>query len=361
MELRPGFWVPRLFRLLGLLFLTSGIAWLAATRYEMSLPGGVGVENEMHKASAASQGRSFGEAIERTTRALEWAPLKWQLYFLRALAKVGAGRPPSQALDDFRRARFLEPNAYEVPYEEGVVWLAREPSLAITAWREALRRTGAQRPGVFEQMLFVSSQRSPTVHRGLEEIGMVHHDLALVYLQHSGGAEFTSALHRFLEQDPNLQTFSNEEKSRFFSLWGDRGDPEELARAVEAHPDWLDQAWRAMAKYHANRKDFQGAFRVVRRFGETPPMPEDAVRSSIGQLQQAFHAAPDNYGVGYQLYRQQMREGKIDEALQTVRHFTDLASSPRYFHFLEAEAWAAKENWERAWQAWEKFQTAKAK
>jgi hypothetical protein len=56
-----------------------------------------------------------------------------------------------------------------------------------------------------------------------------------------------------------------------------------------------------------------------------------------------------------------MSEGKIDDALQTVRHFTDLASCPRYFHFLEAEAWAAKENWERAWQGWEKFQTAKAK
>jgi hypothetical protein len=54
-----------------------------------------------------------------------------------------------------------------------------------------------------------------------------------------------------------------------------------------------------------------------------------------------------------------MREGKIDEALMTARHFTDFASCPRYFHFLEAEAWAAKENWERAWKAWEKFQTAR--
>jgi O-antigen ligase/tetratricopeptide (TPR) repeat protein len=358
MELRASSWLPRLFRLIGLLFLTSGIAWLVATRYEMSLPGGVGVENEMNKASAASQGRSFGEAIERTTRALEWAPLKWQLYFSRALAKVGARRPPADALDDFRRARFLEPNAYEIPYEEGVVWLAREPPLAITAWREALRRAAAQRSGVYDQMLGLASQQSPTVHRGLEEIGMVHHDLALVYLQHAGGADFTTALHRFLEHDPNLQTLSTEEKSRFFSLWGDRGEPEEMARAVEAHPDWLDHAWRAMAKYHSNRNDFQSAFRVVRRFGETPPMPEDAVRSSIDQLRKAFHAAPDNYGVGYRLYREQMREGKIDEALLTARHFTDLPSCPRYFYFLEAEAWAAKENWERAWKAWEKFQAA---
>ncbi len=65
--------------------------------------------------------------------------------------------------------------------------------------------------------------------------------------------------------------------------------------------------------------------------------------------------SPDDYGVGYQLYQAQIREGKTDDALMTARHFTDLASCPPYFYFLEAEAWAAKENWERAWKVWEKF------
>ena len=185
---------------------------------------------------------------------------------------------------------------------------------------------------------------------------MARHDLALIYFQGAAGPDFMSALHRFLERDPNLQTLSSEEKITFFSLWAERGDLTELALVVETHPDWMSHAWRAMAKYQAGRKDFRSAFEMARRFGETPPLPEAASGSSIEELRQAFHAAPDNYGVGYQLYREQIREGKIDEALQTARHFTELASCPRYFHFLEAEAWAAKENWERAWQAWEKFQ-----
>jgi hypothetical protein len=125
------------------------------------------------------------------------------------------------------------------------------------------------------------------------------------------------------------------------------------------HPDWMNYAWRAVAKYHASRNDFRSAFEVVRRFGDTPPLPEAAAGSSIDQLRQALHAMPDNYGVGYQLYREQMREGKIDEALMTARHFTELESCPHYFHFLEAEAWAGKGNWERAWKAWERFQTAR--
>jgi len=361
-QLRPSAWIPWVFRLVGILLLVSGISWLVATRYELPLPGAVGVEVEMRKASAASEGRNFSETIQRTTRALEWAPLRWQLYFARALGKVGAKQPASDVLDDFRRARFLEPNAFEVPYEEGIVWLTTEPSLALAAWEEALRRVGSQKLEMYGHMLALASQRNPTVRRGLEEIGMTHHDLALVYLQGAAGAGFTTALHRFLEHDPTLQSFSSDEKIKFFSLWAERGDLNELARAVETHPEWMNHAWRAMAKYHAKRNDFRSALDVVRRFGETPPLPEAAAaNSSLEQLRQAFHAAPNNYGVGYQLYREQMRSGKTDDALMTARHFTELASCPPYFHFLEAEAWAAKENWERAWKAWEKFRAARTK
>ena len=358
MELQPSSWVPWLSRLMGILLLVSGIAWLAATRYEMPLPGAVGAENEMHKASTASQGRNFSETIERTTRALEWAPLKWQIYFSRALGKVGAKRPPADALDDFQRARFLEPNAYEVPFEEGSVWLTKEPVLAIGAWREALRRVGEQKLDRYGHMLTLSAQFSPTVHRGLEEIGLEQHDLALVYFQRAAGTAFMTALHRFLERDPNLQSFSGAEKVEFFSLWAKRGDLKELVRAVETKPDWMNYAWSAMAKYHASRNDFRAAFDLVRRFGEAPTLPETNA-GSLEQLQQAFNVAPDNYGSGYQLYREQMRQGKTDDALMTARHFTEMASCPSYFHFLEAEAWSAKENWERAWKAWEKFHTAR--
>jgi hypothetical protein len=121
----------------------------------------------------------------------------------------------------------------------------------------------------------------------------------------------------------------------------------------------MNYAWRALAKHHASRNDFHAAFELVRRFGGAPPLPEEAAYSSIEQLRQAFHAQPDNYGAGYQLYRAQMHAGRIDEALMTVRHFTEQPASPAYFHFLEAEAWAGKEDWERAWKAWEKFYTAR--
>ena len=357
LELRRSFWVSLLFRFVGILLLVSGTVWVFATRYDEPLPGGVGVENELALASAANRRRNFSETIERTTRALDWAPVKWQPYFLRAIAKVGAKHPPADALADFRRARFLEPNVYEIPYEEGIVWLTSEPNLAITAWREALRRAGPQRSEVYGRMLALATQHSPQVHQGLGDFGMVNHDLALVFLEHSGGAPFMAALHRFLEHDPTLRTFSTEEKTTFFKHWAERGDAAELVREIETHPEWMPFAWRGVAKYHAQQKDFRKAYEASRRFEEPPALPAEAQGSSIEQLRQALHASPENYGIGFQLYREQMRAGKIDEALVTVRHFTEQPGCPRYFHFLEAEAWAAKENWERAWKAWEKFQS----
>jgi tetratricopeptide (TPR) repeat protein len=285
--------------------------------------------------------------------------LRWQIYFLRALGETGAPATFSQAVDDFRRARFLEPNAYEVPFEEGNAWAAaNQPILALTAWRETLRRS-TDRPEVYGRMLATARKSSPRLLRGLEEFGMVHHDLALVYLEHSGGTEFMSALQNFLELDPTLQTMSDAEKFSFFKYWAEHTDPATLARAVETHPEWAKFAWAGLAKYEASRKNFRAAVELVRKYGEAPPLPAVAPNSSIDNLRQALHGNPDNYGLGFQLYHAQMDQSLVDEALVTVRHFTDLPGCPRYFHFLEAEAWAAKQDWERAWKAREKFDAAK--
>jgi tetratricopeptide (TPR) repeat protein len=286
--------------------------------------------------------------------------LRWQLYFLRALGEVGARSTIAQAVDDFRRARFLEPNVYEVPFEEGKAWVsANQPSLALTAWREALRRAASQRPEVYGRMLAVARQSSPRVHQGLEELGMVHHELALIFLEHAERTEFMPALQGFLEADPTLQTMSTQEKITLFKHWSERGDPAELARTVETHPEWMAFAWRWLARYQATQKNFRAAIEMTRRYGEAPALPAVAENSSIDQLRQALHANPDNYGTGFQLYHAQMEQGLVDEALMTVRHFTELPNCPRYFHFLEAEAWASKQDWERAWKAREKFDPIK--
>ncbi|MEY2527279.1 MAG: hypothetical protein QOE73_2050 [Verrucomicrobiota bacterium] len=352
-------WIPYFFRLVGLGLLITGIAWAVAVRNEVLLPGSVGVANAKKLAGIANRGRNFTETITLTTHALEWAPLDWQLYFLRGLGEVGA-REPAKALDDFRRARFLEPNAYEVPLAEGNLWLSTHPLQAVTAWREALRRAAPQQRGeVYSSMLSnASMQKNTEVVRILEEVGLNQHDLALAFLGRVSGEPFNHGVTEFLKRDPGLKTLSEQEKLAFFSLWSERGDLDLLAQAIERHPDWLSYAWLGMATYYAKRNDFRAAYELTQRYGDAVAMPRLTGGSSFEELQKRYSATPDNYAVGYTLYREQMRRGLIDDALMTARHFSERTNSPAYFHVLEAQGWAAKENWERAWKAWLAYRNA---
>jgi len=360
LSLKTSRWTSILFRFVGLILLAAGLSWVVAARGEKLLPGSVGVSSAKQLSAVADSGRNFSETIALTTRALRWAQLDWQLYLARATAEVEL-KQTTNAEDDFRRARFLEPVSYEVPLAEGNAWLPYRPGLTVTAWREALRRAGPLRPEVYTNMLSDASLRSPEVSRVLEVIGLSEHDLALPYLNRVSDVSFKRALAQLLRNDPNLESFNETEKLALFALWSERGDPEEISRAIEQHPDWLRYAWLGIAKYMASKSDFRGAYELTQRYGEPVLLPRVATNLPLRDLEERSHAAPNNYGVGYELYRAQMQNSRIDDALLTARHFSERPNSPAYFHFLEAQCWAEKQNWERAWNAWQAFQAAQTR
>ena len=358
--LKTSQWMSILFRFVGLVLLGTGLALVVAARGEKLLPGSVGVSSAKQLSALADGERNFSETIALTTGALRWAPLDWQLYLSRAVAEVELSQT-ANAIDDFRRARFLEPIAYEVPLAEGNAWLPHSPMLAVTAWREALRRAGPLRPEVYASMLSDASLTNPEVSPFLEQIGLSQHDLTLPYLGRLSGTRFNYAFAQVLRNNPTLQSFSETEKLALFAFWSERGDPEEISLAVEQHPEWLGYAWLGMAKYKASKGDFRAAYELTQRYGEPVALPRVASNLSLQDLENRFRAAPDNSGVGYELYRAQMQNGRVDEALLTVRHFSERPNSPPYFHFLEARCWAEKQNWERAWNAWQAFQATQAR
>ena len=354
---KPSRSVSILFRLIGLILLVVGSSWVVAAQGQKLLPGSVGVTNAKQLATIDNRERNFTETIAVTTTGLKWAPLDWELYFSRAVAEAEL-KQTNNALTDFRRARFLEPISYELPLAEGNIWLSSQPVLAATAWREALRRAGPERAGVFASMLSKASLRSTEVSRILAELGVSSHDLALPYLARISGADFNRALAKILENDPELSSFSETEKLALFAYWSERGDAAELSRATTRHPDWLPYAWLGVAKYDATNNDLRAAYELTQRYGEPVALPRITSGASLQQLESRFRSAPDNYAIGYELYRAQMQSGRVDDALNTVRHFSERGNSPAYFRYLEAQCWAEKQNWERAWKAWQAFQAA---
>jgi len=360
LSLKRSQWIFILFRFVGLVLLAAGLSLVVAALSEKLLPGSVGVSSAKQLSAVANGEGNYSETIALTTRALRWAPIDWQLYLARAIGEVEL-RQTKNAVDDFRRARFLEPIAYEVPLAEGNAWLPYRPMLAVTAWREALRRAGPLRPEVYASMLSDASLRSPEVGPFLEAIGLSEHDLALPYLDRLSDASFNRALAQLLKNDPNLQSFSETEKLALFAFWSERGDRDEISRAVEQRPEWLVYAWLGMAKYKASKNDFRAAYELTQRYGEPVALPRVATDLSLQDLEKRFAGAPNNYGIGYELYRAQMQNGRVDDALLTARHFSERANSPAYFHFLEAQCWSEKQNWERAWNAWQAFHTAQVR
>ncbi|HZR77825.1 MAG TPA: O-antigen ligase family protein [Chthoniobacterales bacterium] len=352
--------LPFLFRGVGLVLIVIGMGWIVQTRTKNLWSGSLGVTNAKYLAGVSNRERNFPETVEITNKALQWAPLDWELYFSRAIAEVEL-KEKDNAVADFRRARFLEPISFELPLVEGNTWLRSEPVLAATAWREALRRAGSDRPGVYSQMLTKASLRNPQVSQILSEMGVSHHDLALPYLARISGAEFNRALAKVLENDPELKSFTEPEKFILFSYWSDRGEAAELSRAIEQHRDWLPYAWFGLAKARANTRDFRGAYELTRHYGDSPALPRVSLNTTDRlQLESRFRASPDTYAIGYELYRAQEKEGRIDDALQTVRHFSDRHNTPAYWKYLEAQLWAEKGNFERAWNAWLKFHDAQS-
>ncbi len=353
--------IPILFRVVGLLLLVAGSVWFWASREKMLLPGSVGVSSVKQLSPMAIRGRNFNESISLNTQALQWAPLDWQLYFSRGLAGVAA-KQADKAIEDFRRARFLEPNSFEVPLAEGNAWLSSQPIFAATAWREALRRTQTDlhRFNVYAGMLDKAAIENPEVNRILEEVGLTQHDLVLAYLSRVSGDRFKRELYRFLQNDPDLRSLTETEKLALFSLWSERGDLDDLVRQIQQHPDWTPHAWLGLAKYHAARNDFRTAYELTEKYGDAVAMPRLAGGGSLKELQNRYYTNPDNYATGYALYQAQLQKGRVDDALLTARHFSERPNAPAYFHVLEAQAWAQKQNWERAWNAWLAY-TAAAK
>ena len=126
LSLKKSRWTPILFRFVGLVLLAAGLSLVVGARGGKLLPGSVGVARAKQLSAAADTEHNFSETVALTTNALRWAPLDWELYLERAVAEVEL-KQTKNAVDDFRRARFLEPIAYELPLAEGNAWLSYDP------------------------------------------------------------------------------------------------------------------------------------------------------------------------------------------------------------------------------------------
>ena len=145
----------------------TGATWIFATWQGMALPGSIGVELATQRGQALNTGRQYSEATMETSKAIGWAPLDWQLYFIRGTAEACNGNWP-RAYDDFRRVNILESTSPLVTFAEGKIWLASRPSYAIPVWGETLRRCPPQEAAQYYGWMLDAANQVPDLR------GMLH-------------------------------------------------------------------------------------------------------------------------------------------------------------------------------------------
>ena len=188
--------------------------------------------------------------------------------------------------------------------------------------------------------------------------------LLLTYLERARGDELQRRrCKRLLEHDPIAADLASRTNVNSCSRFGcERGDLD-AARVVcsEQSRALLDLAWRGVAKHTRGDSATSGCVSTWRtQFAHAPTLPEARER----QLDRASCRRP-LYSRAEQLRRRlrplstnRCEKGDVDDALATVRHFTEKRTRPPISTSSKRKPGRRKADWERAWTAWQAFDRA---
>ena len=342
-------WSSWVFQIGGILLAGIGALWTFASWTSMILPGRIGLDLLKKQIAHCKKERDFERTITLSSEALAWAPLDWELYHARAVARAVSKPEIKDALADFRRARFLNPVTPEIPFNEGAIWLVRCPALTLPAWQDALRRAGETRPELYGLMLSAAANNA-AVRAGLKDFAQGDPSLMLLFMGQAKDSEFRSDLAALLKSDPELYTFSPLQRQKLFASWSARTDPSAFLTAVEPHERWLPDAWSYIANAYAGQGHFKEAVTLVHRSLPTATIPKITVIQALGTLEREHYLNPGDFTRGYALYDGQMRMARSKDALATLQKFTPRKGCPPYFFVLEAALLAETEKWRDAWE-----------
>ncbi len=351
-------WAAPVFRMLGLVLTLISGWWFASIFSERIAQAAPTPETAVVLADRAERqnlAKQHTEALASADGALRITPLEAGLYYQRGLSRVVKPFATWGAAWDFGTARFLEPHWAVLCFEEGKAWAdARQPELALDAWTEGLRRAGKKGPELFYQMLYWSRDKA-VLHAMMARLARSGPDYLLVFLRQADRLESELLIGELTDAEPNLKSFSAEQRRALFSVWFQKGDHRLLRAKLLANPDWQKDGWRWLALLSAEAGDFKSACELARDSIPRPAMPKQGEPKPLADLERLFRSRPDDIGLGLQLHITQLSLGKTKEALETLRALQALPNHPAYLAYIEAEQFEESEDWANAWKAWLRF------
>jgi tetratricopeptide (TPR) repeat protein len=331
-----------------------GVFWALSAFGVLSLSTSAELARTEKRIDAAIADGAYPRMQAAASAGLRIAPLDANLYRQRGLADA-AMLDPAAAIHDFRIFRYLEPNWAQPCFDEGTLWLSLGRSdYALEAWKAALARSPHGGEALYSRMLQVVG-RNLEVREKLRLWARINPAYFLSFLGAASRFEFLVETDELRWADPDLKEFSPEQLGLLFSLWEERGNPEELAKTIQSRREWLPFGWRFLARHCAAQKDYRRAYEIVNEFAQKPKTPRLPSRLGLQELERTFFYHSDDVVTGLALFEAETREGKLDAALDTIRTVSKQKSAPPYVRFLEADLCARQRDWEHAWIAWSEF------
>ena len=254
---------------------------------------------------------------EAASESLVRTPLGWSLYVIRGYANVHLGKW-LQAIADFRHALFLEPKLAIVPFNEGRAWVGLDSALALSAWKEALRRSLPGEKGDLYRQMLDASLGDTALHSATLRLADGEASLAITALR-SGHAD-----------SKTLQLLETEKS--------------------ELNVDEIQAILRAEAWVAAAEKDFKKAYELGRQGMGRISFPVQSQQSE-DQCRDALIRNPRDFGAVFNLCSILRTKQMWQEALQILELISRDQDCPDYLRVMRAEILASQSQWSESWGA----------
>jgi tetratricopeptide (TPR) repeat protein/O-antigen ligase len=342
--------LPPIFRTIGLAFAAFALWWFASIFFEASTPPTTAtVQRLLNEIGPASAEERYDKLLSLTSDGLRAAPLNWIFYYNRGVAEARLHEPRSDVARDFSVARFLMPQWPGLYLKEGLVCLsAGQIDTAFEIWHEAMERMND--PRALYTDIYELVKNDADLRERWRVLAQPNKACVLIFLSYATPAEFQIELARILSENPELRGFTPEELKRLFELWHQRGEKLALAETLRAHPEWQEIAWRELARIYADYQDYHQAYDTLMRFAGVD-LPEIDPNDSIDAIAARFRISGGDENDGILLARAQAARGQVDDALAVLTVLSTRPHASPLVKYVEAQLWAQKKDWAKAWQA----------
>jgi tetratricopeptide (TPR) repeat protein len=256
-------------------------------------------------------------------------------------------------LDDFNRARFMEPHYGYMCYQEGVDWLSHRPEYAVLGWREFLKRfpqAASGQHGYYRAMVNLSKPFAgllPQVWKLADKL-----DLKIDYLNSVVTREdFELCLKDILARQPDLASLESAQRMSLFEIWQRLGDEGTLMAAIESNKTWeRDGGWKLLAASYAKKSNFRRACEIASIYLPSLIRTTPGTSTDVQALERAFLFNPLDARLGIDLFQAYKSGGNLDGAIRTLEKIKNTSYPPAYLNQEMAAIFVAKQDFRRAWE-----------